>query len=57
MDLSIKQLSGYFGDRRLPEDSGSLVGYSALIYHFDLHVPLPDVLCFISDQHRKYASD
>lgn len=57
MELNVRQLSGYFGERRLPEDSGFLAGYAALIYHFNLNLPLPDVLSFISDQHRKYSLD
>ncbi len=57
MDLNVEQLSGYLEDRRLPENSGFLAGYSALIHCFGLKVPLPDILCFISDQHRKYTTD
>ncbi len=57
MDLNVEQLSGYLEDRRLPKNSGYLAGYSALIHCFGLKVPLPDILCFISDQHRKYTTD
>lgn len=38
--------------RRLPEEEGWLAGYSALIEHYDLAVPLPPRLAFASTGHH-----
>lgn len=45
-----------FHDRRLPEP-GLLVGYAALIHAYDLIVPLPDVLSFISEKHKRSSEN
>jgi len=39
----------------LPETGMKLAGYSALIYHYDLEVPLPEFLSAISKKHRSYT--
>lgn len=41
----------------LPESDLSLAGYSALISHYDLKVPLPDRLSAISAKHKRYEKD
>lgn len=41
----------------LPEEEMLLAGYSALIEHYRLHVPLPTRLAAISRKHRKYHTD
>lgn len=38
----------------LPETGMKLAGYSALIHHYDLDVPLPDSLSAVSEKHRSY---
>lgn len=45
----------HFHGRHTPEASGWLAGYSALIQAYDLKVPLPERLCFISSKHRRYT--
>ncbi|WP_236974279.1 Fic family protein [Membranihabitans maritimus] len=44
-----------FHGRRAPED-GVLVGYGALIDAFDLDVPMPDQLAWISTRKRQYQT-
>ncbi|PAU94982.1 cell filamentation protein Fic [Aliifodinibius salipaludis] len=39
----------------LPETDMKLAGYSALIYRYDLEVPLPELLSAISEKHRRYT--
>ncbi|MEL7833533.1 Fic family protein [Fodinibius sp. Rm-B-1B1-1] len=39
----------------LPETNMKLAGYSALIYRYDLEVPLPELLSAISEKHRSYT--
>ncbi|WP_138431329.1 Fic family protein [Fodinibius saliphilus] len=39
----------------LPEIDMKLAGYSALIYRYDLEVPLPELLSAISEKHRSYT--
>lgn len=39
----------------LPESGMKLAGYSALIHHYDLDLPLPDSLSAISEKHRSYT--
>ncbi len=39
----------------LPETDMKLAGYSALIYGYDLEVPLPEFLSVISKKHRSYT--
>ncbi len=46
-----------FQDRLLPEENTFLAGYAALIEQYDLCVPLPDKLAFISQRHRHYETD
>ncbi|MBP6977249.1 MAG: Fic family protein [Bacteroidales bacterium] len=45
-----------FHERAVPE-TGTLIGYGALIEAFRLKVPLPDKISLISDKHRKYETD
>lgn len=40
----------------LPTQKGTLAGYSALIQAYDLKVPLPETLSFISDRHKRYRT-
>jgi hypothetical protein len=40
-----------------PEREASLVGYSALINHYELPVPLPEKLALVSRRHRRYDQD
>ena len=44
-----------FQDRSFPEVDGELAGYSALINIYDLKVPLPEILSFISSKHKYYT--
>jgi len=46
----VKGLRGY----SFPEDEMTLAGYSALIYRYNLSVPLPDAMAAVSKKHRKY---
>lgn len=39
----------------LPETGMKLAGYSALIHHYDLDVPLPEFISAISKKHRSYT--
>ena len=41
----------------LPEAEMSLAGYSAIIGHFGLRLPLPDGLAAISAKHRRYEKE
>lgn len=43
-----------FRNYTLPEDDMSLAGYSALMDHFDLNVPLPHQISAISQKHSRY---
>lgn len=43
-----------FHGRALPTMDGSLAGYAALVHAYDLKTPLPEHLCFISRQHKRY---
>jgi hypothetical protein len=45
-----------FHSRLLPE-SGSVVGYAALILHFNLPVPDPDRCAMISNRHKRYETE
>lgn len=45
-----------FHGRKAPE-TGMLVGYGAIIQRHELQVPLPDMLCLISNKKRKYIKD
>lgn len=47
-----QQAFGFHG-YSLPE-TGTIVGYAALIHSFGLPVPFPNAICLISDHHRKY---
>lgn len=47
----------YFRERPLPEKEVPLVGYAALIDHYDLQIPLPEKLCFISHRHQRYTTE
>lgn len=38
-------------------ETGLLAGYSAVINHYELKVPLPSKLCIISARNRKYATE
>lgn len=44
-----------FHGRTAPEE-GYLTGYAALLYAYDLHTPLPDVLSIISYKHKQYTT-
>jgi len=52
----ISQKISVFHERAVPE-TGTLVGYGALIEAFNLKVPLPDKISLISDKHRKYETE
>lgn len=59
MNVNIKHISRKLNDfhgELLPE-SVFLVGYTALIEHFGLPVPIPDIVSFISEKHKKYSID
>jgi Fic family protein len=43
-----------FRHHTLPETGMKLAGYSALIYYYDLEVPLPNTISAISQKHRNY---
>lgn len=43
-----------FGKYTLPETGMKLAGYSALIHHYDIEVPLPESISAISEKHRSY---
>lgn len=43
-----------FRNHTLPEDGMKLAGYSALIYAYELEVPLPESFAAISQKHRDY---
>lgn len=45
-----------FHGRKAPEE-GYLVGYSALYNKYNLSVPLPFVLCLISEKHKRYSKN
>lgn len=49
------QTPSLFQGRILPESGGWLAGYSALIHGYDLKVPLPEKLAFISPQHKSHT--
>lgn len=54
-----KQISkkiSVFHERAVPE-TGTLVGYGALIEAFKLKVPLPDKISLVSDKHRRYETE
>ena len=53
---NISQEITIFQGRIAPEE-GLLVGYGALINHYQLKVPLPDKLSLISKKHTKYQTD
>ncbi len=46
-----------FQGRALPEREGGLEGYATLINAYDLKVPLPEMLSFISAKHVRYQTD
>ncbi len=50
-----RQISVFHG-RKAPE-RGYLVGYGAIIQAYELPVPMPFRLAFISEKHRKYKTD
>jgi Fic family protein len=57
--MNIKQISQnvtVFHGRVMPEP-GTIVGYSALIVHLNLPVPIPDQLPLISNKHKHYHTD
>lgn len=43
-----------FRNFTLPETGMKLAGYSALIYRYNLEVPLPEIISAISEKHRSY---
>lgn len=51
------QTVSIFHEMALPEEGMLLAGYAALIYAYDLHVPLPAILSAISSKHKKYETD
>jgi len=52
----ISQDVSVFHGRQAPE-SGSLVGYGAIIEAYNLPVPFPERLAFISKKHRQYSTE
>jgi hypothetical protein len=57
-DISLfSQTADVFHGQPLPEQTGLLAGYSALIRVYDLAVPLPDTFCMISQKYRRYQKD
>ena len=52
----ISQKIRVFHERTVPE-TGTLVGYGALMEAYNLKVPLPDKISLISDKHRKYETE
>lgn len=51
------QVAGVFQGLHLPEVGAQLAGYAALISAYKLEVPLPDILCAISQKHKRYQKD
>jgi hypothetical protein len=45
-----------FHGRKTPEPA-LLVGYGALIEHYDLGMPMPVKLCIVSEKHKRYETD
>src|SRR5690554_4358817 len=44
-----------FHERVVPEE-GNIAGYAALMNHYDLQVPVPDMLSIISRKHKHYQT-
>lgn len=44
-----------FHGRTLPE-GGNIVGYSAIIEHYGIEVPIPDVIALINHKHKMYET-
>jgi hypothetical protein len=42
---------------KIPPEKGLIVGYTALISHFQLAMPYPDVFSLIADSNKKYIND
>lgn len=51
------QTVSHFRGIPLPEPEMTLVGYGAIINHFNLRLPLPDRLAAISTKHRRYEKE
>ena len=51
------QVVTVFHDRMLPEQGLTLVGYAALIEHYELKVPLPDICAALSQHHKRYETE
>lgn len=47
------QAAGSFYNLPLSEKDAELAGYAALISEYQLKVPLPDILCLISQKHKR----
>lgn len=55
-NIHFSQNLSVFHGLHLPEDDALLAGYAAIIYSYDLKVPLPETLAAISKKHRKYQT-
>ena len=53
--ICISILAHTFHGRSLPEE-GTVVGYAALIDAYNLEVPMPQSIAFISNKNRKYRT-
>ncbi|MFC1595931.1 Fic family protein [Candidatus Margulisiibacteriota bacterium] len=51
---SFSDIITVFQENTLPEKNARLAGYAAIIYKYNLRVPLPDKLAIISEKHKKY---
>lgn len=53
----ISQDVTFLHERVLPESGGYLAGYAALIHAYDLQVPLPEKLSYISSRYKRYTQN
>ena len=57
MEYRFSQTISFFHDIMLPEREVQLAGYSAIIAHYELSVPVPHALAAISQKHKRYKQD
>lgn len=55
--IFFSQSTTVFQGKVLPEQDGWLAGYAALMRRYDLKVPLPEKLSFISTHHKRYSKE